>query len=65
MSTTVERETKRNYVVSDYGGIVSVFDKLKDARKCLHDLGEGRFSTITSETTETIKIKTEQVIQKK
>ena len=61
--TTVEREIKRNYVVSDYGGLVGVFDKLKDARTCLHDLGEGRFSTITSETTETIKIKTEQVIQ--
>jgi hypothetical protein len=30
--TTVEREIKRNYIVSDYGGFVDVFDKLKDAR---------------------------------
>jgi len=63
MSTTVEREIKRNYVVSDYSGFVDVFDKLKDARTCLRDLGEGRFSTLTSETTETITIKTKKVIQ--
>ena len=61
--TTVEREKKRIYTVNDYGGVVDVFDKLKDARKCLCSLGEGRFATITAETKETITIKTEQVIQ--
>jgi hypothetical protein len=39
------------------------FDKLKDARKCLKELGEGRFATITAKTVEVITINTEQIIQ--
>ena len=61
--TNVKRETKRTYVVKDFASVEGEFDKLKDARKCLKDLGEGRFSTITAKTVETITIDTEQVIQ--
>lgn len=61
--TTVERETKRTYIVEDYCGVVRRCDKLKDARKYLKDLGKGRFARIKAETVETIVIKTEQVIQ--
>lgn len=61
--TTCDNTTKRTYIVSDYGGIEGEFDKLKDARKCLRELGEGRFATITAKTVETITICTEQVIQ--
>ena len=61
--TNVERETKRTYIVEDYGGVVGHCDKLKDARKYLKDLGKGRFARIKAETVETIVIKTEQIIQ--
>jgi len=54
-----ERETKRTYIVADYGGIEGEFDKLKDARKCLNELGKGRFATITKKTVEVITINTE------
>lgn len=63
MKATVEKETKRKYIVEDYGGVVGHCDKLKDARKYLKDLGKGRSARITAETVETIVIKTEQVIQ--
>lgn len=62
MKATVEKETKRKYIVEDYGGEV-LFDKLKDARKYLKDMGKGRSARITAQTVETIVIKTEQVIQ--
>jgi hypothetical protein len=61
--THTERETKRTYIVADYGGIEGEFDKLKEARKCLKELGEGRFATITAKTIEVITINTEQIIQ--
>jgi hypothetical protein len=61
--TTTNKTIERKYIVSDYGGAVGEFNKLKDARKCLRELGEGRFSTITAKTVETITICTEQVIQ--
>lgn len=61
--TNVERETKRTYIVEDYGGVVGYCDKLKDARKYLKDLGKGRSARIKAETVETIVIKTEQIIQ--
>lgn len=61
--TNVKRETKRTYVVKDYASVEGEFDKLKDARKCLKYMGEGRFATITAKTVETITINTEQVIQ--
>jgi hypothetical protein len=61
----VDRTTKRTYIVSDYGGIEGEFEKLKDARKCLKEVGEGRFATITAKTVETITINTEKVIQSK
>ena len=61
--TNVNRKTKRTYVVSDYGEVEGEFNKLKDARKCLKDIGKGRFATITAKTVETITISTEQVIQ--
>lgn len=62
MKATVEKETKRKYIVEDYGGEV-LFDKLKDARKYLKDMGKGRSARITAQTVETIVIKTEQIIQ--
>lgn len=61
--TTVERETKRTYIVEDYCGVVRRCDKLKDAREYLYQLGHERFARIKAETVETIVIKTEQVIQ--
>lgn len=61
--TTTDRNVKRTYIVSDYGRIGGEFEKLKDARKCLRELGEGRFATITAKTVETITIHTEEVIQ--
>ena len=61
--TTKHSEVKRVYIVSDYGGTAGVFEKLKDARICLHKLGKGRFATITSQTVETITIETTEVIQ--
>lgn len=63
MKTTVDKQVKRSYVVSDYSGIIDEFEKLKDARECLYFNGKGRFGVITSQTTETIIIKTEEVIQ--
>lgn len=63
MKTTVDKQIERSYVVSDYGGIIDKFEKLKDARECLYFNGRGRFGIITSQTTETIIIKTEEVIQ--
>lgn len=57
------RNIQRTYIVADYGGVEGEFDKLKDARKCLKGLGEGRFATITAKTVETITMHTEQVIQ--
>ena len=62
MKATVEKETKRKYIVEDYGGEV-LFDELKDARKYLKDMGKGRSARITAQTVETIVIKTEQIIQ--
>ena len=61
--THTERNTKRTYIVAYYGGTEGEFDKLKDARKCLKELGEGRFATSTAKTVETITINTKQIIQ--
>lgn len=61
--THIERETRRTYIVADYGGMEGEFNKLKDARKCLKELGEGRFATITAKTVEVITINTKQIIQ--
>ena len=61
--TTIERDVKRTYIVSDYDGFEARFTKLKDARDCLKSLGEGRFTIIEAETIEIITIKTKQVIQ--
>lgn len=59
----VDKTITRNYIVGDFGGRLRTFEKLKDARNYLKEVGKGRQAYIESCTTEVISISTTEVIQ--
>ena len=63
MNAEVEKIIQRKYIVRDYASTLGTFDKLKDARECMRERGEGSMCSIESVTLETIVIETRQFIQ--
>lgn len=59
---SIDRSTRRRYIVREYGGIEDSFDKLSDARAFLKSFGDGNRTFLIAVTEETTRITKKETI---